>query len=262
VSPAVSEDDLHAYVDDMLDNARREQVERYLGEHPDKAARVSAFVAQRRALRTALPFPSSTAAAPELNLLRLLEARIGRRQTSWRIAAALALSVGIGLGGASGWFLRGGLPTGRADRAMALLTDQAVASHAVFATDVQHPVEVDAAHRDQLSHWLSNRLNRTLQPPELAQAGYELLGGRLLATEHGGTSALFIYADDKGQRVSVLLRPMAAELTVAETNTQNGRLSVCAWIEKGLGYAVAGSLSEEELDGLADLIRASAQAPS
>jgi anti-sigma factor RsiW len=256
----VSEEELHAYVDDTLDDARRYDVERYLAEHGDDAARVRDYAAQRHALRTALAFRASTPAPPELNLLRLLEARKVRRQTAWRIAAAVVLSLGVG--GAAGWLSRGGLPSGRAERAMALLTDEAFASHTVYAADQRHPIEVEAAEHEHLARWLSNRLNRKVDAPDLIRAGYQLLGGRLLATERGGAAALFMFADKTGRRVSVLVRPMASEIRTAQTDTQNGPITVCAWIESGLGYAVAGPLPDEELDHIADLIKASARAQS
>ena len=260
MSRPVSEEDLHAYVDNALDAARREDVDRYLRERGDEAARVRDYIAQREALRAALDFPATTPLPPELNLLRLLDARLMRRRRLWRVAAAVVVSLGVG--GSAGWLARGGLPTDRNGRAMARLTDQALASHEVYAVDRRHPIEVVAAERDHLATWLSNRLNRKLQPPDLEQAGYELLGGRLLATERGGAAALFMYADKQGQRVSVLLRPMAAELSAARTDGHNGSLNVCAWIESGLGYAVAGPVPDKQLDRLADIIRASARSPS
>lgn len=260
MSRPVSEEDLHAYVDNVLDRARREDVERYLAQHAGDAARIRDYATQRQALRSALAFRASTPAPPELNLLRLLEARIVRRRTSWRIAAAVVLSLSVG--GGAGWLSRGGPPTGRADRAMTVLTSEALASHTVYAVDQRHPVEVEAAERDHLTRWLSNRLNRRLEVPDLMPAGYQLLGGRLLATERGGAAALFMYADKAGQRVTVLVRPMASEIRAAQRDAQSGHIRVCAWIDGGLGYAVAGPLPDEELDELSELIKASARAPS
>ena len=40
---AITEDDLHAYVDRVLEPERRAEVAAYLGEHPDVAKRVAAF---------------------------------------------------------------------------------------------------------------------------------------------------------------------------------------------------------------------------
>ena len=70
---------------------------------------------------------------------------------------------------------------------------EAAASYAVYASDKRRPVELWAVQRDDLVRWLSNRLNRPIAPPDLSVAGYQLLGGRLVATGHG-PAALFIYA--------------------------------------------------------------------
>jgi anti-sigma factor RsiW len=68
----------------------------------------------------------------------------------------------------------------------------AIASHLVYGTDRRHPIEVAASEPDYLAQWLSNRLNRTVMPPDLSRFGYTLIGGRLLATEQGNAAALFI----------------------------------------------------------------------
>jgi len=46
----MSEDELHAFVDDALDGLRRAEVAAYLEDHPDVAARVTAWRAQRQQL--------------------------------------------------------------------------------------------------------------------------------------------------------------------------------------------------------------------
>ena len=50
----ITEDDLHAYVDDVLEPERRAEVGSYLAEHPDVAKRVAGFADQRELLRAAL----------------------------------------------------------------------------------------------------------------------------------------------------------------------------------------------------------------
>ena len=50
----VTEDDLQAYVDDVLAPAERRRIEAYLAAHPDVARRVGDYAGQRDALRQAL----------------------------------------------------------------------------------------------------------------------------------------------------------------------------------------------------------------
>ncbi|NER62505.1 anti-sigma factor, partial [Pseudomonas sp. MAFF212428] len=49
-----SEDELHAYVDERLEAARRREVELYLAANPEQAARIDGWRADARQLRTAL----------------------------------------------------------------------------------------------------------------------------------------------------------------------------------------------------------------
>ena len=50
----ITEDDLHAYVDGVLEPEREAEVAAYLEDHPDMARRVAAFSDQRDLLRKAL----------------------------------------------------------------------------------------------------------------------------------------------------------------------------------------------------------------
>jgi anti-sigma factor RsiW len=130
-----------------------------------------------------------------------------------------------------------------------------MASHVVYADDRRHPIEVTAADGEHLSQWLSNRLRRSVAPPDLSPLGYRLLGGRLLATEHGGAAALFVYDDAEGHRLTVLFRPMASELRAVRTDGAQGPLSSCSWIASGMGYAVVAAAASQTLDQIADQIR-------
>ena len=131
----------------------------------------------------------------------------------------MTLCVGV----AAGWYLH--LPTtpNRTQLAVSLLQQEAINSHTVYASDRRHPIEVSAAEQDHLSQWLSNRLNRTVEPPDLSRSGYRLLGGRLLATERGAAAALFMYDDAQGNRLSLLMRPMAQEISAERSDMSSGR---------------------------------------
>jgi anti-sigma factor RsiW len=78
--------------------------------------------------------------------------------------------------------------------AMTLLAQEAVASHAAYAADRGHPIEVPDSEKPELAQWLSDRLKRTVAPRDLSAVGYHLIGGRLLVTERGGAAALLMYA--------------------------------------------------------------------
>jgi anti-sigma factor RsiW len=248
----IAEEDLHAFVDGQLVPPRRAEVQRYLDANPQEARRVAAWSAQREALRDALAPYATAPLPPGLNLSRLIEARLRPRRTIWLTAASVLLALAVG--GTAGWMVRA--PTGptRTALAMSLLEQQGLASHVVYAADKRHPIEVPAAERDHLAQWLSNRLSRGVAPPALDALGYRLIGGRLLATEHGGAAALFMYEDAHGQRLSLVLRPMARDLRAARADMREGAVNGCAWIADGIGYAVVAALPDDDLDSVADLV--------
>jgi anti-sigma factor RsiW len=256
----IAEEDLHAFVDGQLTPPRRAEVQRYLDANPQEARRVAAWSAQREALREALTPYAAAPLPPELNLSRLIEERLRPRRRVWLTAASVLLA--LALGGTAGWMVHA--PTGptRAALAMSLLEQLGLASHVVYAADKRHPIEVPAADRDHLAQWLSNRLSRSVTPPALDALGYRLIGGRLLATEHGSAAALFMYEDAHGQRLSLVLRPMARDLHAARTDMREGAVNGCAWIADGMGYAVVAALPDDTLDTIAEQVQQQVHQPS
>lgn len=249
---AISEEDLHAYVDGQLDPERRAAVEAFLRDSPDAAARVAEDAAQRRALRAALAPAAAEPLPPSLNLSRLVEERLTRRRFPWFAAIAAALALLIGGGG--GWLLKP-QPTG-----LQALVQEAGDSYAVFVPDVNRPVELWADQRALLTRWISRRLDRPIVPPDLSARGYHLLGGRLLASPHG-PAALFVYEDDRKTRLTLYVRPMktgpsATPIRLVDAKGGDG----CAWVEHGIGYMVMAAKPYDELVRLSDEVRKQASA--
>jgi anti-sigma factor RsiW len=250
----IDEDDLSAFVDGQLVPERRAALQRYLDADPDAARRVAAYQIQRAELRAIFLASETGILPPRLTLATILQERRERHTARWRIAAAIASALGIG--GTGGWFLHQPPVLDPTARAMRVLEQEAIASHLVYASDRRHPIEVGASDEGDLKQWLSNRLGRTVAPPDLSTLGYHLIGGRLLATERGAPAALFMYDDTAGQRVSLLLRPMAPDLKAPESDIGQVGISGCAWINKGMGYAVVAALPDSELNRVADQVRA------
>ncbi len=249
----IDEDDLHAFVDGRLPPGRHEALQRYLDADADAARRVAAYQAQRAALRAALIVEEAGTLPRRLDFAQILQERRHRRLRDWRIAASIVLALGIGTAG--GWFLQKLAAPGRTQLAMQLLDQQALASHLVYAADHRHPIEVSAADEPHLQQWLSNRLGHKLAMPDLSSLGFRMIGGRLLATEHGAPAALLMYDDAAGHRLSLLLRPMAHELWAPWTNINEAGLDSCIWIEKGMGYALVAAMPDTELNRVARQVR-------
>ena len=250
----ISEDDLQAFVDGALDAVREGVVRSYLAAHPDAAARVSDYAAQRQALREALapiaeePVPSS------LNLDRLLAGRRRPQRAPWPMAAAACAL--LALGSAGGWVARGiGMPP---QAGVSALGQEAAENYRVYAADRFYPVEFTARDSGALSHWISNRLNRSVTPPDLTAAGYRLMGGRLVATPHG-PAGLFLYTRSGGQRLEVFVRPMRLDWNARMTEHAYGALGGVAWSDDGLGYSLIGDAPAKVLHPLADEVRRQAR---
>src|SRR5260370_36295693 len=103
-SHPITEDDLHGFVDHLLDSARRSEVQTYLDSHPEIAARIATFTRQRDALRAAAAPIADEPIPPRLNVRHLMEGRRRAQAWSWRSIAASVLWLAVG--GAGGWSLR------------------------------------------------------------------------------------------------------------------------------------------------------------
>jgi len=259
VTPPIHEDDLHAYVDGQLSPERRQAVEVHLRQDAEAAGLVADYQAQRAAIRAAFAGAAAEPLPPQLSLAHIIARRDHRTPTPWLVAASVVLALGVGAAG--GWFLHQAPETSHTEQAMALLGQEALTSHAVYAVDVRHPIEVPGSEAPHLQQWLSNRLNRKVVAPDLSAMGYHLVGGRLLATEQGGAAALLMDDDTARHRISVLLRPMMPALQAPGAVIQQDGVNGRAWIANGLGVAVVATMPVTDIVPLAAQIGTDLKAP-
>lgn len=131
----------------------------------------------------------------------------------------------------------------------------------VYAPEVRHPVEVAASDEAHLVAWLSKRLGAPLRVPDLRAEGYRLIGGRLGVAE-GGPSAMLMYEADNGSRVSLQLRHMAPGTADAAFRLERlpgnaggaGAAAAFYWVDRDLGFALAGPLERAALLALAQAV--------
>ncbi len=246
----IAEDDLHGYVDRVLEPERQAEVAAYLNDHPDVARRVATFTDQRELLRAALAPVAEEPLPAELNLSRIIEQRARRPSVVRWAAAALVL---LSIGGIGGWSMRGALqasPSG-----LAALGQEAAASYSVYAPDRIRPVEVRASDSTELAQWVSDRLHRPVKAPDLTVSGYRLMGGRIVASSHG-PAGMFMYDNDHGSRIVVLIRAMSsADQNAPMTSQSQGDVGGFAWADDGLGYSLMGGAAPESLRPIANEVR-------
>jgi len=243
--PAVTEAELHAYVDGTLPAARAAAVESYLADHPEDAARVAAYREQVAAMRREFD--------PVID--EPLPRRLQLPQSSWTrsLARHAAVVAWITLGGVIGWQLHAYNSTSARSEG-ANWARRAAIAHAVYSPEVRHPVEVGADEETHLVRWLSKRLGTSLKVPHLGGLGYSLVGGRLLPGERGPV-AQFMYQDGKGQRLTLYVRINPDERSEsAFLFAQERGVGVFYWLDRKLGYALSGAVDKSELLRIATAI--------
>ena len=139
----ITEDDLHAYVDCVLEPERRAEVAAYLAGHPDVAERIAGYANERDLMRAALADIADEPLPPRLNLARIIESRRRRTVPTWWAVAAILL---ISIGGLGGWAIRGATQT--SGGGLAALAQEAAYSYDVYAPDHLRPVEIRASDSD------------------------------------------------------------------------------------------------------------------
>src|ERR1700712_2543591 len=99
----VTEDELHAYVDNELPAERRGDVEAWLAGHPDDDARVQSWRAMADALHARYDSVADEAVPKRLEIERL-----ERQPRKWLYGAIAATLVAFICGGGARWVGRGG----------------------------------------------------------------------------------------------------------------------------------------------------------
>jgi anti-sigma factor RsiW len=240
----VTEDELHAYVDNELPAERRGDVEAWLHTHPDDAERVRAWRAMAEALHARYDGVADEPVPQRLELERLT-----RQPRKWMYGAAAATLVAFVLGGGAGWTARGALGS---PAPFTTLTLDALQAHRLYVVEVRHPVEVAGSERAHLQAWLSKRLGYTVKAPELNNAGLKLVGGRLLPGPHA-PAAFLMYESPDGERFTLYTSRAKAQSTQMRyaTEANDGALS---WVEHGIGYVLSGP--DDNKDRLQQVARA------
>ncbi|MCH4542302.1 hypothetical protein DK867_20380 [Ochrobactrum sp. POC9] len=245
-SNLISDTELQAYVDGFLSEERRQAVEKELLSNPSVRSELDIWQRQNETLRAlyapVLEEPLPTRLLPDKVSKRVLEAR--RRW--WRMAAAAVFLVA--LGGLGGWFGRdfpGSAPTPSWP-----LASEAMAAHNLYASEIVHPVEVKAEQEQHLSAWLSKRLDRPLNIPDLRTEGLSLVGGRLLPAQ-GGPAAQLMYEDREGKRVTLFIVPSDNMKETSLRYLSQDNLEALVWTDNAISCALVGDLPRAWLQEIA-----------
>lgn len=243
---SISDAELHAFIDNELDEERRQYLTEMLKENRTLRNRVQQYQMIDKGLRAGKllddqqPIPD-----------RLLQAAIAvePRRPVRRLVAAGLLIMGV-LGGFVGG-LSMQLATSPSSSPQQYIHDDlllpASLAYKTYVPEIRHPVDVDGSEQQHLVDWLSNRLQHRIQAPVLESQGFYLVGGRLLPAGEQA-AALLMYENDQGKRLTVYVR----RLSVAGENTAFSISNVTLiptfyWIDQYYGYALSADMSREQL---------------
>ena len=250
----IGEEELHAYVDGTLSDARRADVERALEQNPELAARISDYFSLNSMFHERY---DRVLSEPVPKRLLAPAPRRWRMAANWPqfagMAAALVLGVGIGVGTHMGQdVIAPAADSHSATRPVSadsteMFAHQAAVAHVVYMPAIERPADISADHEQDFVQWLSNRLGTNVHPPILSKSGFALSGGRLLPGADGPT-AQFMYRGPNGERVTLCIsRRKQNANTTAFKLYQDGPVNVFYWIDGDFGYAVSGGIDRAQL---------------
>jgi anti-sigma factor RsiW len=240
----VTEDELHAYVDNELPPERRGDVEAWLAAHADDAERVQAWRTMAEALHARYDAVADEAVPKRLEIERLV-----KRPRRWIYGAIAASLVAFVAGGGAGWMARGAAAS---PSVFQDFTVDALDAHRLYVVDVRHPVEVPGSDRTHLLQWLTKRCGWNVRAPELDETGLKLVGGRLLPGPSGPASFL-MYEGASGERFTIYAARAATEATQMRYATQDND-GALFWADRGVGYVVSGGSDRKRLTEVARLV--------
>ncbi|OLF53126.1 anti-sigma factor family protein [Pseudomonas chlororaphis] len=245
ISLPPNERDLHAYVDHQLSESDRRLLETYLGSHPELAAQVQAWQQDAQQLRAALGGALRQPANPELDPA-LIRQRL-KRQSRRQLANAALLLLALGIGGLGGWQAR------QVTLASSLLpmTD-ALQAYRLFAQQGMLPADLQVRDNSAMQAWLDRYFSQAERLPDLRQAGFQAVSGRLLSTEQG-PAAMVLYEDRDGQRISFYIRPPGPKnYLLPRGSRSDGELRAEYWSDSGYNYAMVSPTNSPAAQWLQD----------
>jgi len=254
----ITEQEFQAFIDDELDTERRSAVEKYLNQHPEKAAELADYQSYNDGLHKLFDPILNEPIPDQLNL----EKPLTKPLIPWAQAASLVLAIAIG--SVIGWVSHDTINQQNESeiaqstelqtsniQAAKLMVNDAFAYHAVYTPEILHPVEVTADKQEHLVKWLSKRLKTPIKAPDLSEQGFQLLGGRLLETGNL-PAAQFMYENKQGTRLTLLTRHKKSKEQLSSFRYETeGNINGFYWVDDQQSFVLLSESSKNELSNLA-----------
>jgi anti-sigma factor RsiW len=238
----ITEDDLHAYVDDQLDATRRIEVEEHLAQNPEAAARVMTDLKDRDALRLAfraeLPRPQETL----LKAARRLERGLAWRETGSRLRRIAAVVALIGFG----WFAHGQMGLGITDSEASpkppAFVEDALHSHNTALVRARMASQPEAADYDPAEILAETGIELPPLPKD-----WRVQDVQVFPSRDGYSVEMVVATEDLG-RVFLFSARVPTFAVIAPTLTRVGGAMAIYWQTGPLAYALTGSGSDKAIE--------------
>lgn len=230
--------ELHAYIDNELDDVGRFAIETHLAEHPDLAARIMGDLSVRTGLRL---MAHREEAVPD-QLLGKGQALDGQPQRPfWRKAAPVG---GVGIAAALAFALvTGSNPPG--------YVDMAVASHRVAMMRAHMVSQIEGQALDHREILASTRIVLPALPTDWNVTDVQLFPA-------GGSPALLVAVTTAaGKRLSIFATRQRSDAPAIPDAVREGEQSVAYWRRGDMSYALTGEDDPVAIDETAELLNRS-----
>ena len=226
-------------LDNELDSAQRQELERHLASCVNCAEAFDRAAVLREKIRGDLPYFS----APEALTGRVREALRGEKKRAaqwtlpdwWRTAAGIAAVLTVAV---LFWSRPGPEP-------VLGLANEVVTAH-VRSMQPGHLIDVPSSDRHTVKPWFNGKLDFAPRVEDLTAKGFELQGGRLDYL-HGRTVAALIF-ERRRHAINLFIAPGvggAARLSIHGYN-------LIEWTDAGMSYWAVSELNAAELSAFRD----------
>lgn len=246
----IQEIDLFAYADGLLetDEARKNEVERYLAAHPEAADYVAEIRAQNDAIRArfgdfpAEPVPEHVAAVLHSD---------PRHPHRKLVVQAAVIAVLVLASTAAGWLI--GQNDENEQWGLRDFVEQAATFHKASPAAMALPA-ADTGNGLQPLGWLNQRIALELAAPNLASEGFTLLAKDRLGPK-GDPMVRLVYKRTDDTTINLFLRPRWEEAGGQFAKSEGEDVTVLYWLDGPLAFAMTTDAGNPETDHLARIVR-------
>lgn len=232
----ISEAELHAYIDGVLDVGRRREMETIITADPELAARISAYRADMAKLKRLFE-PLSERPVPQAWIERA-RAPQARPSPDWQKYAAVAAALLLVLGATVGWRMWTRGPSDVVEAALQARNPLSVSQRVLTGEPDTDRATYDTALRSALA--------ANIKVPDMTRMGFKFAELRIYSG-----AAEIVYHDGKSRIFTLYVQ--RSDGTVRFDQFERNGLRVCVWQDDAIAMVMSGNVSTATMQRMASL---------